>query len=415
MATRKKRLAIITIVVAPYRVSQHLRIARELTDDIELWSLVLFEHDWQPWEQELPPEIRPVHFGKGELVQHKQRHPFRQWQKMGRVIRFLQEKQIDLVITGGLAYPGMLRLIAWCKRNGVPNFLFGDSNILCDNKSTVHQMLKDLYYGYAVRSVSGFLPCGTLGQQFFEKYGSAGKPCFYMPHEPDYRKIFSVSSQSRADVRDKFGLSTERKYIIFCGRLTAVKGIETLIEAYEAIAGNRPDWDLLIVGGGELETALRNRIPANLTSRIVWTGFINDRNELSTLFTCADVFVLPSRYEPWGVVVCEAAAAGLVILTSDVVGAGAELCREGVNGGMFPVGDSARLAGLLMQVSADETQLEAMQCASLKVLDEWRRRGDPVQAVRLAFAHAGLLEEPAPVQPDPPTPVVPPQAAQTSH
>ncbi len=404
MTNNKKKLAIVSNVAAPYRVSLHQRIARELGDEVELWSFVLFEHDWQPWDYELPPEIRPIVFGKGESAREKQRHPLRQWTKMGHVIREIKEKKIDMVITTGANDPGLLRLITWCRRHGVPNFVFADANILGDKTRGWRRLVKNCYLGYTVRSVTGFFPCGSLGQKFFESYGGGGKSCFFMPHEPDYAKIFNVSPELRDSTREKFGLRADRKVILFSGRLAAVKRIDTLIDAFVEIADERPDWDVLIVGGGPLEAELRDRIPEKLKNRFVWAGFINDRDTLSALYTCAEVFVLPSSYEPWGVVVCEAAAAGLAMFTSDVVGAGAELCRDGVNGGTFPVGDVTRLAELLRNVTGDPEQLASMRLASLQVLDDWRRRGDPVQGVRLAMAAVGLLDDPPPVEPDPPTP-----------
>ena len=406
MGNPKKRLAIVSNVLAPYRVSQHLRIVRELGDEVELWSLVLFEYDWQPWEYELPPEIRPIIFGKGEYASEKHRYPFRQWRKMGRVIRWLREKEIDVVITTGVSNLASLRLIAWCYRHDVPNFLFADANVLGDTASGIRRLIKNSYMKLVMKWITGLMPCGTRGKQYFERYGGESKPCFFMPHEPDYGKIFHVSPKARDATQSKFGLRSDRKRILFSGRLVAVKGIDTLIDAFIEIAAKRPDWDLLIVGGGQLEQQLRGRVPEALADRVVWTGFVNDRNELSTLYTCADVFVLPSRFEPWAVVVCEAAAAGLAMITSNMVGAGAELCREGVNGGMFPAGDATRLAELLLQVTADPTRLQEMRTASLRVLDEWRRRGDPVQGVRLAMAYVGLLDAPLPIEPNPSTPEV---------
>lgn len=406
MATKKKRLAIVSNVAAPYRVSQHLRIVRELGDEVELWSLVLFEHDWQPWEYELPAEIRPIIFGKGEYGNEKHRYPFRQWRKMGRVIRWLREKEIDMVITTGVSNLASLRLIAWCYRHDVPNFLFADANVLGDTASGIRRLIKNSYMKLVMKWVTGLMPCGTRGKQYFERYGGESKPCFFMPHEPDYGKIFHVPPEARDATQSKFGLRSDRRRILFSGRLVAVKGIDTLIDAFIEIAAKRPDWDLLIVGGGQLEQQLRGRVPEALADRVAWAGFVKDRDELSALYTCADVFVLPSRFEPWAVVVCEAAAAGLAMITSDMVGAGAELCREGVNGGMFPAGDAARLAKLLLQITADPARLQEMRTASLSVLDEWRRRGDPVQGVRLAMAHVGLSDAPPPVEPNPATPEV---------
>jgi hypothetical protein len=66
----------------------------------------------------------------------------------------------------------------------------------------------------------------------------------------------------------------------------------------------------------------------------------------------------------------------------------------------------------LLDVSADERRLAAMRTASLAVLDDWRRRGDPVQGIRKALHHAGLLAAPAAeVDPMPPTPQAPPARA----
>ena len=405
MGDRLKRLAIVSNVAAPYRVSQHMRIVRELGDEVELWSLILFEHDWQAWEHELPPEIRPIIFGKGEYGNQKHRYPFRQWRKMGRVIRWLKDHEVDMVITTGVSSLGSLRLIDWCHRHDVPNFLFVDSNVLGDNASGIRRLIKNGYMKLVMKQITGIMPCGTRGKQYFQRYGGNGKPCFFMPHEPDYGKIFSVSPEARDATQRKFGLRKDRKYVLFSGRLVAVKGIDTLIDAFIKIAEKRPDWDLLVVGRGPLERQLRDRVPEALADRVAWVGFVGDRDELSALYTCADVFVLPSRYEPWAVVVCEAAAAGLAMITSDLVGAGAELCREGRNGAMFPAGDAARLAELLLQITADPVRLQELRIATLGVLDEWRRRGDPVQGVRLAMAHVGLLEAPPPFEPDPPTPV----------
>src|SRR5690606_26573335 len=135
----------------------------------------------------------------------------------------------------------------------------------------------------------------------------------------------------------QYQLRPDRRYFLYSGRLAPVKRVDTLLDAFIQIAAERPDWDLLIVGGGPLEASLKARVPEQLRDRVAWTGFIGDPDELAAVYACADVFILPSSYEPWAVVVCEAAAAGLPILASEVVGAAGELCRNGVNGWLFPV------------------------------------------------------------------------------
>lgn len=402
----KRVLAIVAAAPSPYRIHQHLRIARELADEVELHSIFMHEHNWQPWTTPLPAEIRPVVFGKGESSRGKNSGlgAWREWKKAGEVIRWLQEHHVDLVITAGYSDPGLMRLISWCQRSGTPNYLFGDSNIYGDRARGVRRWIKRRYVGWAVSSVTGLLPCGQYGQRYFAQYGGDAKPNFFMPHEPDYARLFSVTAEQQAATAAKFGLRDDLKYFLYSGRLVDVKRVDTLIDAFARIADERPDWGLLIVGGGPLEAELKARVPRALERRVAWTGFINDADELARLYRCGHVFILPSSYEPWAVVVSEAAAAGLPIVASRVVGAAGELCREGVNGRQFTPGDVGELAAALLDVTSSDERLAALSRASLEVLDDWRRRGDPVQGVRLALADSGLLPPPPPVQPDPPTP-----------
>ena len=408
MTTDRVVLAVFATAPSPYRVHQHQRIARELGDQVELWSVFLHEHNWQPWATELPAEIRPVVFGRGESAAGKNRGAgwLREWKKAGEAIQWLRDHQVDAVITSGYHDLGLMRLIAWCRRTGTPNYLFGDSNVYGDRARGWRRWLKRLYVGWAVRSVTGLLPCGEYGRQYFEQYGGRNKPSFFMPHEPDYGKIFAVTAEQRASIQKKFGLRSDRRYFLYSGRLAPVKRVDTLIDAFAQIASQRPGWDLLLIGGGPLEGELRARVPQSIQDRVIWTDFINDSAELSALYTCGDVFVLPSSYEPWAVVVCEAAAAGLPIVASRAVGAAGELCREGINGRLFTPGNVDELANVLLEVTASDEHLATLSRGSLAVLDDWRRRGDPVQGVQLALAHAGLLPPPPPAEPDPATPRV---------
>ena len=407
---RKIRLVIVANGPSPYRIHQHRRIARELANDVELTSIFLHEHNWQAWTAPLPDEIRPVVFGPGERILDKKSYGgwLREWRKAGEVIQWLREHQIDAVITTGYNDPGLMRIIAWCRRAGVPNFMFGDSNIHGDRTRGLQRLIKRVYLRWVVRQLTGLLPCGEYGRQYFAQYGGDRKPNFYMPHEPDYGRLFAVTSEDRTAVQQKYGIRQDRRYFLYAGRLAAVKRVDTLIDAFVRIADERPEWDLLIIGGGELADDLKARVPVKLVDRVVWTGFIDDADELARLYSCGHAFILPSSYEPWAVVVCEAAAASLPIIASRIVGAAGEVCREGVNGWLFSPGNVEELAHILLAVTAGDEVLSALSRGSLQVLDDWRRRGDPVQGVRLALAHVGLLAPPGPVEPDPPTPIAAP-------
>jgi glycosyltransferase involved in cell wall biosynthesis len=117
-----------------------------------------------------------------------------------------------------------------------------------------------------------------------------------------------------------------RRAFLFAGRLVEVKGIDTLAEAYMAYREAVDDpWPLIIVGRGPLESVLRGRTGIGLR------GFV-DKAELTAEFARASFLVLPSTFEPWGVVVHEATAAGLGCICTTRVGAADAFVREGENG-----------------------------------------------------------------------------------
>ena len=75
---------------------------------------------------------------------------------------------------------------------------------------------------------------------------------FPFPYEPDYMSFRDVPMERIADVRRRYNLSCDRRYLIYSGRLVPVKRVELLIRAYTSIADERPLWDLIIAGDGPL-------------------------------------------------------------------------------------------------------------------------------------------------------------------
>jgi glycosyltransferase involved in cell wall biosynthesis len=161
------------------------------------------------------------------------------------------------------------------------------------------------------------------------------------------------------------------------------------LAAFARIAGQRHDWDVLLVGDGPLRATLSEQVPPNLRSRIHWIGFQNDQSLVARLQRGADVCVLPSDYEPWGVIINEAVASGLAVVVSDMVGAAAELVRDRVNGRVFPHGNQEMLTEALIDVT-EAANLRRYRDSSAAVLTEWRRVADPVAGLAAALASVGI-------------------------
>ena len=104
----------------------------------------------------------------------------------------------------------------------------------------------------------------------------------------------------------------------------------------------------VFVGSGELEPELR-ALAAREKLRVNFAGFKN-QSELPRCYAAADVLVLPSESETWGLVVNEGMACGLPAIVSEAVGCAPDLIEEGCTGFQFPVGDAAQLARRLAQL-----------------------------------------------------------------
>jgi glycosyltransferase involved in cell wall biosynthesis len=374
----RPKVAILATAMTPYRIALHQRIVNELPG-VELASLFTQSQSNAPWQLDLPVEIHPVSF-----VEHR---PL----VLGReVIRWLKRHRPAAVIVNGYNEWARLQVLAWCRRNGTPVLLWGDSNLRGDRATGVKAIVKSRLVRWAVRHSDAVLPCGSLGQAYFEKYGADPRKMFWMPYEPDYAMIQTLPAASIDEARRRFDLPATRRRIVYSGRLVAIKRVDLLLRAFIELAPERPDWDLVIVGDGPERSSLAALVPPALASRIRWCGFVGEQATVSAIYRCCDVLAHPAEIEPWGLVINEAAAAGLAIVTTDAVGAAAELVRDGVNGRIVPAGDPATLLDALRDVTVPQT-LDRYRLASLEVLLDWRKRADPVESLRRALRQVSAI------------------------
>jgi glycosyltransferase involved in cell wall biosynthesis len=133
---------------------------------------------------------------------------------------------------------------------------------------------------------------------------------------------------------------------LYVGRLSPEKGFDTLLAAYRLYREqSRNPWPLLIAGEGPLRNQLEGVPGVNLL------GFIQPA-ALPEVFGQASCFVLPSHWEPWGVVIHEAAASGLPIICTSLCGAAVHLVQDGYNGYLTESGDAQSLAQALRRVAS---------------------------------------------------------------
>jgi glycosyltransferase involved in cell wall biosynthesis len=292
---------------------------------------------------------------------------------------------------GGYDELPVLNALRWAGKRRVPAFLWTDSNVHGDMSTGWRRRVKNLYVPRVCGRYTGILVCGTAGRRFFHRYGVSDDKLHVMPVEPDYGAIEGMSDAEADRRAAELGLEPARKRLVCCCRLIPLKRVDLVIDAFAAVADERPEWDLIIVGKGESQPELERRAGGLLAARRVrFLGF-QDTAGVAAIYRRSHAMVLASDYEPWALVVNEAAAAGMAIVASDRVGAAYELVKNGENGFVFPAGDLARLTQCVREV-ADPARIEGMRSASLREIARWRREADPVAGLRGALRAAGVLE-----------------------
>lgn len=196
--------------------------------------------------------------------------------------------------------------------------------------------------------------------------------------EPEYWSKMSVVRMT-VDADTYHPPSRPRRHggrvrLLTVGRLVPEKGPSILVEAVDVLRGEGIDVELRLVGAGPLAESLEKDIARrDLADRITLTGPIG-QDELPDVYRWADIFVLPSFQEGLPVVLMEALATELPVLTTQIAGV-SELVTDGVEGRLVPAGRVDRLAAVLAELVADpEGRLRMGRHGRERVLGEFTPR-----------------------------------------
>lgn len=158
----------------------------------------------------------------------------------------------------------------------------------------------------------------------------------------------------REAVRRRYGIAPDDKIVLFVGRLVPQKGVEYLIKATSKIVSNHPNARIVIVGDGWLKEYLWSLAESSgYRHKILFLGFLSD-SELIELTLSSDALVVPSVYEPFGIVALEGMAAGVPVVASNVGGL-AEIIEHDRTGVLVYAGDPDSIAWGVSRILSDPT------------------------------------------------------------
>jgi glycosyltransferase involved in cell wall biosynthesis len=184
----------------------------------------------------------------------------------------------------------------------------------------------------------------------------------------------------------------DRQMVLFLARLDPVKGIELLLSAFQILRQANPQVVLAIAGSGDrlYEQTLRARAEElGIAADVIWTGFL-DRSAKAQALADADVFVVPSISESFGLAAVEALAAGVPTVMTDGVGIADEVASSGA--GIVVTPDSRALASAMERILSDDGLAASLSRRGVSLVQS-RYRPDAVAAeVMKLYAEIGGLE-----------------------
>ena len=304
------------------------------------------------------------------------------------IVSRLRGGQVDALWVHGYASVNAIHSILAAQALGIPVLLRAESWLGDRERSSAKLALKYAFMQILKNLIAAVLPIGSLNAQYWRRYFDDDIPQFPMPYAVDNTWFAQRAREARANravLQAELGLDPTRPVILFASKLQPRKHCDHLIAAYAQVAVAEPHPYLVIVGDGENRAALEQQAAASGLDSIRFCGFRN-QSELPRFFDIATVFVLPSRHEPWGLIVNEVMNAARPAIVSSDVGCAPDLVADGINGFIFPVGDIDALAAALQRTVAPGVA-EAMGQRAFERIRSWSFEQD-IAGLRRALAHA---------------------------
>lgn len=260
-------------------------------------------------------------------------------------------------------------VLFYCKLNGIKTILSNESTAGDHQRKGFKEKLKSFF----VRQFDGFFNFGTLSAKYMTELGARPHQLLVNKNCVDNQSIRSIYKNAYLNrEQSQINQNLHQHNFIFVGRLIPFKNLPVLMEAFqEALAQTKArNWGLILLGDGEQKVELEKIVSENGFKQISFLPSVGWK-EVPTYLALADVLVLPSYSEPWGLVVNEAMACGMPVIVSERCGCAPDLVQNQRNGIIINPYSGKELANALASFMDGSYNIQDMGRVSEKIIEEY--------------------------------------------
>ncbi len=366
MEQKLKKVLFITNIPAPYRIDFYEILGKyyDLT--------VLFEAKRAPgitfnWKEDGIKNFKAIFLKEGEIEEKKVN-----W----NIFRYLNKMDYDHVVVTNYAYFTEMAALLSIKLRHIPYYYELDGAMAGYGENSFKRRFKSFF----LKGAKAYFSPSCVSDEYVNYYaGNAAKIHRYPFSSLSDTDILQhpLSSDEKLSIRKRLGVK-ESKMILAVGQFIHRKGFDVLMEAAKDMDRNT---GIYIVGGKPTEEYLEMQRKYGLT-QVHFEGF-KTKDELAEYFKAADLFVLPTREDIWGLVINEAMAYGLPVVTTNKCVAGMELISD--KDCLVDIDNPQQLKNIMETLMADDERRERLAVENLTKI-----KGYTVE--KMAEAHIKVFE-----------------------
>lgn len=276
-----------------------------------------------------------------------------------------------VVIYTGYVYASFWISVLAAKISKIPLLIGADVHEMEHAKSSKWKIfLKKLLLRHVFNIGDMITVSSSGGLQFMSKLGIPKHRLQITPLVVNNEWWIQQAQQVNSSaIRQQWRIPENASVLLFCAKLQPHKRPHDVLLAFAK--ANIPNSYLVFVGEGSLKSELENTAKQlEVAHRVRFLGFVN-QSQLPAVYCSSNLFILPSEYEPFGVVVNEAMLCGCPVVVSDRVGARYDLVHHGETGLVYPCADIDALAQILQTVLPDREYMNKLSIAAGKRMASW--------------------------------------------